>query len=165
MDLFQVLEDMGPCNWPLQFLHFPIHGVNLALAVLLGHAHGICDSSYMPSLHSDLGAAAWFLEDSHSPGLHICHGSLHSTGGSGVSNAYWSELQGMHAMLLAVHSICQAFSIPSGKVTLGCDNLGVLSQLWFHKETVSCSCKQANLIWACQALLCQLPIHVSVLHV
>ena len=120
----------------------------------------------MPSLCSNLGAAAWFLEDSCSPGLHICYGSLHSTGGPGVSNAYQSELQGMYAMLLAVRSICQAFSLPSGKVTLGCDNLGVLSQLQFPKEMVSCSCKHADLIWACQDLLLHLlPIHVSLVHV
>jgi len=129
MDLFQVLEDMGPSNWPLQFLHFPTHSTHLALAILLCQAHGVCYGSYMPSLCSDLGAATWFLEDSCSPGLHICYGSLHSTGGPGVSNAYRSELQGMHTMLLAVRSICQAFSLPYVKVTLGCDNLGVLSQL------------------------------------
>jgi len=71
----------------------------------------------------------------------------------------------MYAMLLAVRSICQAFSLPSGKVTLGCDNLGVLSQLRFPKEMASYSCKHADLIQACQSLLCLLPIHVSLVHV
>ncbi len=63
LDLFCVLEDLGPCNWPLQYSHFPLEGTHLALAILLGHAHGVCDGSYMPSLWLDLGAAAWFLED------------------------------------------------------------------------------------------------------
>jgi len=75
-----------------------------------------------------------FLEESLSPGFQIYYGSLHSTSGHGVSNTYWSELQGMHAILLAVYSICQAFSLPSGMVTLGCNNIGILSQLCYPKR-------------------------------
>jgi len=82
------LEDLGLFNWPLQYLHFPTQGTHLALAVLLGHAHVVSNGSYMPSLCHDLGTAAWFLEDSASPGLHTCYGSLHSTRGPGVSNTY-----------------------------------------------------------------------------
>jgi len=40
-----------------------------------------------------------------------------------------------HTILLAVYSICQAFSLPSGTVTLGFNNCGVLSQLHYPKET------------------------------
>jgi len=165
LDLSHTLEDLGHSNWPLQYSHFPLEGTHLALAILLGQAHGVCDGSYMPSLRIDLGAAAWFLEDSLSPGLHTCYGSLHSTGGPGISNAYRAELQGMHAMLLATQSICTAFSLTSGKVTLGCDNLGVISQLRYPKETISCSCKHADLIRACQGILHLLPIQVSLVHV
>jgi len=164
-DLFWILEDLGPSNWPLQYSHFPTHGAHLALAILLGQAQGICNGSYMPSLHRDLGAAAWFLEDSTSPGLHICYGSLHSTGGPGISNAYHAELQGMHAMLLAVSSVCQAFSLPSGMLTLGCDNLGILSQLRYPKEIISCSSKHADLLQACHSLLHSLPVQVTFVHV
>jgi len=121
-DLFHILEDLGPCNWPLQYSHFPLEGTHLALAILLGHAHGVCDGSYMPSLWLDLGAATWFLEDSSSPGHHTCYGSLHSTGGPGISNAYQSKLQGMHAMLLAIQSICQAFSLSSELYIQVCDD-------------------------------------------
>jgi len=53
----------------------------------------------------------------------------------------------MYAIPLEVNSICQAFSLTCGKVTLSCDNLGILSQLCCPKETISCSCKHANLLW------------------
>jgi len=69
-----------------------------------------------------------------------------------------------NALLLAVHSVCQAFSLPSGKITLGCDNLGILLQLHYPKETISCSCKHADLLWACHNLLHSLPVQVSLVH-
>jgi len=72
---------------------------------------------------------------------------------------------GMHAMLLAIQSICQAFSLTPGKVTLGCDNLGVISQLCYPKKTISCSCKHVDLLHASQGILCLLPIQVSIFHV
>jgi len=93
------------------------------------------------------------------------YGSLHSMGGCGISNTYQAKLQGMHAILLAVCSICQAFSLPYGTVTLVCNNLGVLSQLQYTKETISYSCKHADLLWACQAILCNIAIQVNFVHV
>jgi len=56
-------------------------------------------------------------------------------------------------------------SPPSGKITLGCDNLGVLSQECYPKETIYCSCKHTNLLQACQAILLHLPIQVDFVHV
>ncbi len=112
--IWDVLDSLGDAQWPLCYLQFPTGGTHLALAILSCSAHGVCDGSYMPSLCHDLGAAAWFLKDSHSPGLHTFYSSLHGTGGPGIPNAYHAGLQGMHVLLLAIHSICQAFSLPLG---------------------------------------------------
>jgi len=112
--IWDVLDSLGDAQWPLCYLQLPTQGTHLALAILSGSTHGVCDGSYMPSFCHDLGATAWFLEDSHSPGLHTCYGFLHGTGDPGISYTYWAELQGMHALLLALHFIFQAFSLPSG---------------------------------------------------
>jgi len=78
----------------------------------------------------------------------------------------WSlQYFNMHTMLLAACSVCQAFSLPSGKITLACNNLGILLQLHYPKETISCSCKHTDLLQACHNLLHSLPVQVSLVHV
>jgi len=43
-------------------------------------------------------------------------------------NAYCTELQGLHALLLAIKGLCSFYTITLGSVTVGCDNLGALHQ-------------------------------------
>jgi len=43
-------------------------------------------------------------------------------------NAYQAELQGIHALLVALEHVCSHHHITSGGVTIGCDNQGALSQ-------------------------------------
>jgi len=54
----------------------------------------------------DFATAAWVLEDSHLPHLHLCRGIAHVSGPPSEVNAYCAELQCLHALLMAIKGLC-----------------------------------------------------------
>jgi hypothetical protein len=59
---------------------FPPLPERLILAIKEGRTHGVCDGSYMPNLlATDLGAAAWVIEDPLSK--QAMHGIVQTSGG------------------------------------------------------------------------------------
>ena len=67
---------------------FPENGQAAANSISLGTAHGVCDGSYMSEASPDFATAAWLLEDSHFPHLHLCRGITHVSGPPSEANAY-----------------------------------------------------------------------------
>ena len=93
----------------------------LILAIQEGRAIAVCNGSYMPTLAPDLGAASWWVEDPLS--RQAMHGMVQTLGSEADVDSYCSELQGVHATLLALLAFCTYHDITAGGVTLGCDNL------------------------------------------
>jgi len=96
----------------------------------------------------EFATAAWLLEDSRFPHQALCHGIVHVSGVMNDVNAYHAELQGLHALLLAVKAVCSFYSITSGSILIGCNNLGALHQAEQLQELTPCSSAHADLICA-----------------
>ena len=114
------LINTWPDNWPLDHSYLEFSD-GIARAIRDGTAQGVCDGSYMPMSSYHLGTAAWILEAPDSPTEH-CAGICRTSGQPTEVNAYRSELQGVHGMLLAIKSICLHHKVTSGNIRLGCDN-------------------------------------------
>jgi len=136
---------------------FPENGQAAANSISLGTAHGVCDGSYMSEALPDFATAAWLLEDSHFPHLHLCRGITHVSGPPSEANAYGAELQGLHALLLAIKGLCSFHSINTRSIIVGCDNQGALHQAQQTQELTPCSSVHADLIHAIHRICCSLP--------
>jgi len=74
------------------------------------------------------------------PPMAFIHGALHASSQPSNINAYWAELHGLHAILLATKAICTFHKITFGSITLGYDNFwGILLQAIQHREPTPCS--------------------------
>jgi len=78
----------------------------------------------MSEASPEFATAAWLLEDSHFPYQALCRGIAHVSSVTNDVNAYRAELQGLHALLLAVKAVCSFHLITSGSILIGCDNVG-----------------------------------------
>jgi hypothetical protein len=92
----------------------------LAKALAEGHGLAVADGSYMPTRHSQLGTAAWHLQDSATN--QGSKGVVQTSGDEHEVNAYHSELQGLHSLLLAIYVVCVFHQVKSGKVIVCCNN-------------------------------------------
>ena len=79
--------------------------------------------------------------------------------------AYRSELQGIHAILLALSALCEFHTIPSGKVHISCDNLTSVKEAGYEFLKVALAKSNADLIRAIRRLRHELPITISFSHV
>ena len=157
-------------GWPLQKSNFPGKGDSIAQALIKGTAQGVCDGSYKPKTTDELGTAAWVIEDAdrvvdHNYSPRSCVGVVRTTGTRREINAYRSELQGIHAILLAVKAICQLHNVHQGSIRLACDNntgadiaAGTVTRVPFTR-------RHADLIRAIRAIKAELPVEVSFEHV
>ncbi len=93
-------------SWPLHSSVFPDNGQAIAHAIHLGTAHRVCDGLYMSKVSPDFSTTAWLLEDICLPHLHLCQGIVHVSGPPSAANAYHAELQGLHALLMAITGLC-----------------------------------------------------------
>jgi len=123
---------------------------------MLGTAHKICDRLYMSETSLESATVAWLLEDSRLSHQSLCHSIAHVSGITINVNAYQAEIQGLHALLLAIKAICSYYSVTSGLVLVGCDNLSTLHQAQQLQELTPCNSAHADLIctihWVCQSL-------------
>ena len=106
-------------GWPLHKSNFHQEGAAIAQAIRDGTAQGVCDGSYKPKQADHLGAAGWVIKDSRrvsgvdfSPDS--CLGIVRTTGIRKEVNAYRSELQGIHTMLLATKAVCIRHNVLQG---------------------------------------------------
>ena len=164
------LRDSWKDRWPIDLADFPNNGETVANAIREDRAQGGCDGSYKAERAADLGAAAWLLEDSNkvrSPALarDSCCGVVRTSGTRDEVNAYRSELQGVHALFLAIKLLCIYHKITSGSIRLACDNK-VAADLAAEDETkVSANRSHVDLIRAIRALKAELPVTIYFTHV
>ena len=125
-----------------------------------GTAIGASDGSYMPKRSKAHGAAAWVMQAAVDSPLH-CHGQCYTSGRPCEVNAYRSELQSIHAILLALTVICQVFQITSGSITLACDNEQAVRYTNEKHLEVPSSVHHADLLRAIRRLRKNLPIQVG----
>jgi hypothetical protein len=86
----------------------------LANAFIEGRGLAVADGSYRPTRHSQLGTAAWHLQDSatNQGSSQVWYKPLVMNVKSMLS--YHSELQGLHSLLLAIYVICVFLQVSSG---------------------------------------------------
>jgi hypothetical protein len=117
----------------------------------------------MPDLSLELGTAAWKVEDPVSG--QAMWGTTQTSGSAHDVNSYRSELQGIHAILLAVTTVCLFFHITEGEITIGCDNLAGVQRSNADWLKINQTTKHADLIQAIRRLNEKLPILVRFVHI
>jgi len=120
----------------------------------------------MPKCYPHLASAAWFLLDATLIRLHMFYGVVQVGGPSDHINAYCTELQGMHSLLVALELFCYQHDIQSGSITsIGCNNKGVIQQAQAFHEYLSCSTPQADLVQAIMALRLQSKLSLKFVYI
>jgi hypothetical protein len=104
----------------------------------------VADGSYMAKQSTELGSAAWMIEDLQTGDS--CKGMVRTSGTEREVNAYQSELQGLHAAVTSLWVICQHHKVQSGKVTLCCDNKKALWLSSIRSTQVPLRTKHTDLI-------------------
>jgi len=113
-DSIQDLISSWQHHWPLADSHFPLDPGPLIMAIQNGTAMGCCNGSYQPYLSTNIGAAAWKVED---PLTKSAIGSLVPCSGMEKEvRSYQAELQGCHTLLLGIKAFCTFYNIQQGKV-------------------------------------------------
>lgn len=161
--LHSVIQSMGEKGWPLATAQFPDEGRQLKDAITQGTARGVSDGSYKREQAEDLGTAGWIIFDPNTRSH--CGGVVQTTGQRSEVNAYRSELQGLHAMLLAIKVLCIFHEITHGAVCLGLDNEGAVHKASEANLDPPINMRHADLIRAIRRLIAGLPIKVHLEHV
>jgi len=125
---------------------------HLDWAIRHSWAIGISDGLYMPHRYPALATAAWILADSSASPSLLFSGVFTVTGPLASINAYRVELQGIHALLVALEYFCEQRHIMSGGILIGCDNQRALKQAQEFHEQVPCAHPHADLICAITVL-------------
>jgi hypothetical protein len=116
----QALLQLAPdWKWAVTHLKPPSSEDTLLHALRDGTALAITDGSFDP--FTGRGAAAFCLSTADGK---IYHTGAHETPGTSLnSSAYRSELSGVLGSLLLCQAYCTAYSIESGTLVIGCDNM------------------------------------------
>jgi len=165
-----VLSGHAPCNpqavsqappWPLASAQFPEEGDPIASAFSSGAAVAICDGSYMPKRYPHLAAAAWIIHPGPAASASPCYGVTQVHGAPESVNSYRAELQGLHALLLAILHICMTHHLSSGSLVIGCDNQGVLHHVRHPRPYIPSILKHADLLRAISSLRKRCPLSLT----
>ncbi len=157
-----VIDSWGEANWPLEKSDFE-NAKSIAEAIESRKALAVCDGSYMPDACRSSGAAAWIVE--HSDTQICCNGVVQTSGEEDEVNPYRSELQGLHALLMALLAICKLFNITQGYVKVGCDNE---TAVWLAGNPIlqlAMHTKHVDLVRAIRKIVAELPIEIEFVHV
>ena len=157
------IATLGKCGWPIQTAWFPHQGLHIAQAIKDGTAIGVSDGSYQPNKARHLASAGWIILDLNTH--QQTGGVVRVSGTKRETNAYRAELQGLHAMLLAVHTLCKFHQIAQGSIILGLDNEKGVDK---SKDTFldpTSNTRHVDLIRAIRRIIAQLPITVHLEHV
>jgi hypothetical protein len=153
-----------PDNWPLEDSHFLADPTALILATIQNEtASGTCDGSYMPTVCTRVGTAAWKLEDPVS--RQAMQGTTRTSGELSEDDSYCLELQGVHAIFLGLLAFCTFHQIPEGKATIGCENINSVKYACSDWLKVPLHTKHSDLIRAIQVLKDKLLHEVVFIHV
>jgi len=140
--------------WPIEHAHFPHHDHTPCQALQTSSALAICNGSYMPCRYPHLATVAWII---HSGSLTpaTCHGVTQVHGHPSLINSYQAELQGMLSLLMAINHLT------TGSLLIGCNNKGVLCQVWQWISYVPSATKHADLLHAIHHAKWQCPLCLS----
>ena len=152
-------------GWALRLSKFPSNGQMIAEALQQSCCHGVTDGSYMAYRAFDMGTAAWFLENWTLPGIQRCRGVVATSGEGNMVNAYRSELQGMHTMMLAIYAICMVHRVTEGGGSLGCDNETTVFLSQLDSTRVTYVHAHIDLIRSIRKLKSLIPVNLKILHV
>ena len=156
--IFEAIARLGTCGWPLSNCDWTYVG-EVARGIREGKAVGSSDGSHMRERSKEHGAAAWLLAPEAYATI-FCLGQCYTSGSATEINSYQSELQGIHAILLALFVICQVYDIKEVQVTLACDNDTAVDRANDKRLDVPQSVQHADLIRAICRLIHDLPITV-----
>jgi hypothetical protein len=145
-------------NWILKLNNLKGKSAQIATAISEGHALMVADGSYMVKQSTELGSAAWMIEDLQTGDS--CKGMVQTLGTGNEVNAYRSKLQGLHAAVASLWVICQHHKVQSGKVTLCCDNKKALWLSSICSTQVPLRTEHTDLIQAIFKIVLELPIEV-----
>ena len=159
------IANLAQGRWALDLSHFPRNAELVADAIRNGCCHGVTDGSYMASRAFDMGTAAWIMENWLRPGIQRCRGVVTTSGESSLVNAYRSELQGMHTMMLAIYVVCLVHSITEGSGRLGCDNETTVFLSQLDSTRVTYVHAHIDLIRAIRKLKSLIPVKLTIEHV
>jgi hypothetical protein len=128
-------------SWPIKMTYLERFSAMLAKAFTEGHGLAVADGSYMLAKNSQLCTAAWHLQDfatnQGSKGVVQTSGNEHGV------NAYHSELQALHSLLLAIYVVCVFHQVSLGKAIVCCNNDHALWLLNVRNHLVSSKMKQS----------------------
>jgi hypothetical protein len=161
--IFEAIQALGPTGWPLSSACWT-RSPEIAQAILDGKALGVADGSYMEKISKKHGAAAWIVQECADSALY-CQGQVDTSGNTNEVSSYRSELQGVHALLMAIMIICQVYNIKSGSITLACDNEVAVRMSNDGHLSAPPSVANADLVRAIRYIRSQLPIQVHMLDV
>jgi hypothetical protein len=145
-------------NWILKLNNLEGKSAQIATVISEGHALMVADGSYMAKQSTELGSAAWMIEDLQTGDS--CKGMVRTSGIENEVNAYQSEVQGLHTVVASLRVICQHHKVQSGKVTLCCDNENTLWLSSIRSTQVPLRMKHTDLIQAIRKIVLELPIVV-----
>jgi hypothetical protein len=135
--------------------HWATHNVQirgsmeaLAATIRAGSCTCVADGSFK----NNHGTAAWKILDLDQP-QNSFEGQCVTPGTPEQQNAYRSELSGLYAATLAVNAMIKYFKLPSGALTLACDNLGAITTTEYEPGGANpSSCAQFDLVMAIQQM-------------
>jgi hypothetical protein len=111
--------------------------------------NGTCSCVTNGSYKSAHGTAAWKILDLEQP-EHSIEGQCVTPGTSAQQNPYRSEMSGLYASVAATNALVHFFKIPSGSMTLACDNLGAIRTTSYKADHTSPTGAQFDLVMATQ---------------
>lgn len=159
----RALIDSWPDGWPLHDSFFPDDMSLIVQAIIEGSAILVSDGSYKPKVSPRLGSAGWIFECQTTGAT--CRGRCQTSGQPQEVNPYRSELQGLHAGLLAILAVCSFYDVKEGSLRVGCDNSNGVSLSGKRALNVSMSTKHVDLIRAIRIIVHKLPISVTFFHI
>ena len=140
-------------EWVWRHLDKMADHAGMAWAIERGHVIAVTDGSYYHDRDQTKGAAGWILECQAS-GKRV-GGVLRSPGT--VANAYRSELSGLYAILAYINAVAVVYSITSGNVLIGCDNIVALNKSSDQDRRVRSPVMHGDIIRAIQHYRHKLP--------
>ena len=136
-------------------------GEALVDAIRKKEAICVSDGSFHPEFL--IGTAGYVFDDGHNSVIGI--GGHRVPGPDSSQCSYRSELFGLYLSLLTIKILCAKYDVQSGKITIGCDNIGALDKGLQAQFFPSIQHKHHDLIWAIHSLRHEIPIEIGFRHV
>ena len=121
----------------------------------------VSDGSFIKE--EKVGAAAWIIESNDQ--LASYEGTIVTSGGAEIQNAYRSELFGILGILTSIKKLCNEFNITRGRLSIYCDGESVVKRINNSYTQVSNNSHHFDVINSILCMCDSLPVSVTFLHV